>query len=110
MPYEENDYSALGDERPGLLARLVRLNRYLFALLILPISMFSLWPPRNEEQKQRQGVETLLKSREALRQEVAYRRHRLELIKNDTDYLEAMARDRLQLQKDGETIVRFDKE
>jgi len=50
----------------------------------------------------------LEEERGALRTERAQLRQKMDLIQKDPDYLEVMARDRLQMQKDGEIILRFE--
>ena len=46
--------------------------------------------------------------RDAKKEELSRKEQKSDLIKNDPEYLEVMARDRLQLQKDGEKVFRFE--
>ena len=110
MPYEEMGYDPINEERPSLLARLVRLNRYIFVLLVIPISWLAWRPPFEQEQERLEAVHQLEMKRDTAREKADRLKQKLELIKTNPDYLEIVARDRLHLQKDGETIVRFENE
>jgi hypothetical protein len=110
MPYQDDDVEALSDERPSLFAFGGRMMRYLAALMLLPISLFTFWPPLNDEKMGREIVQHLKVRRDTLRAQAGANRQKLELLRTDPEYLEIMARDRLQLHKEGETIVRFDNE
>ena len=110
MPYEEIGIDPFVPERPSLLARLVRMNRYMLALLILPISLFTFWPPYREERAQQEVVRQRTVTKNALKKEADLLKLKLDLIKNDPEYLEITARDRLSMQKEGETVVQFHNE
>ena len=110
MAYEDFGFDQPEEERPSILARLVRLNRYIAVLLIIPLAALAWWPPFKEEA----GVHDIVVALEAKRDEAKAKtdrlREKLDLIKTNPEYLEIMARDQLHLQKDGETIVRFENE
>jgi len=108
MPYEEYGYELPAGERPGLLAGLVRMNRYLIFLLIIPAGVIYFWPPLAQKEKAEADLVALVAQRDSLKSDMALLEQKLDLIRNDSDYLEVMARDRLHLQKDGEVILRFD--
>jgi cell division protein FtsB len=111
MLYEEEiEYDALERERPSLLARLVRLNRYVLGLLILPISLFTFWPPYQQERTLQALVRQRAATRDELKKKDDLLKLKLDLIKNDPEYLEITARDRLSMQKEGETVVQFHNE
>jgi len=95
-------------ERSRFLSGMVKLNRYLLALLIIPAGLIYFWPPFDDQKAALARLEALTTERDALKESAAVMEQKLDLIKNDPDYLEAMARDRLHLQKDGEVIVRFE--
>jgi cell division protein FtsB len=113
MSLEEFGYDdAPAADRPNFFERvvrlLVRLNRYLLALLIIPIAVVYFRPPREEQQVAREQLAALTARRDELQKEALRLHTKLELIKTDPAYLETMARDRLNLQKDGEIILRFE--
>jgi cell division protein FtsB len=108
MPHEEYGYDLPSSERPGIFTRLVKLNRTLLFLLIIPAGIIYFWPPLKEQEAARQQLDTLVMQRDGLKADAALLQQKLDLIKNDPEYLEVMARDRLHLQKDGEIILRFE--
>ena len=96
--------------RPSLWKRLARLMEVvIYALLVLAVvKLFGPELERREElvaEKQRlEGIRDEKESQAVrLRQE-----HRL--LKTDKDYLETVARDRLNLQREGEHVVRIERE
>jgi cell division protein FtsB len=97
-------------ERPSLLQSLVRMNRYALLLLLVPAGVIYFWPGAEwkRQESAKQTLTELTTQRDALAQKVARLERKLELIKNDPEYLETMARDRLSLQKDGEIILHFE--
>ena len=105
---DEIGYAMPAAERPGLLARLVKLNRYLLLLLLIPLGLIFFWPPYQEQEHARLRLDQLELQRDAFQDKAARLRKKLELIRTDPAYLETMARDRLHLQKDGEVILRFE--
>lgn len=109
MSYTEYGSELIDDERPSLLARGGRIMRYLAFLCLLPISLFSFWPPYQEEHTQGGIVQGLIKQRDELHGQLIAQKQKLEFMR-DPEYLEIIARDRLHLQKEGETIVHFENE
>lgn len=108
MPTEEFGFEGPEQDRPNFLGRLVRLNRYLLALLVIPVALLYFRPPVKEQEEARQRLADLASHRDQLKAEAERLQRKLELIKSDPEYLESMARDRLNLQKDGEIILRFE--
>ncbi len=108
MPPEEIGYAIPAAERPGILSRLVRMNRYLMLLLLVPAGLIYFSPPYRELEDARRHLGELQQERDARRGIKSRKEEKLELIKNDPEYLEVMARDRLRLQKDGEMVFRFE--
>jgi cell division protein FtsB len=108
MPSEEIGYAIPAAERRGVLTGLVRLNRYALLLLIIPFGIIGFWPPYKDLEHARQRLGELELQRDTYKVKAASLEKKLELIKNDPEYLEVMARDRLQLQKDGEKVFRFE--
>jgi cell division protein FtsB len=102
--------TAAAAPRPSLWKRLSRLMEVvIYALLVLAVvKLFGPELERREElvaEKQRlEGIRSEKESQAVrLRQE-----HRL--LKTDKDYLETVARDRLNLQREGEHVVRIERE
>ena len=99
-----------GAERSSLLQSLVRQNRYALLLLLVPAGVIYFWPgPEWKRQEAvKQNLSELTSRRDALAHKVEKLEKKLELIKNDPEFLETMARDKLSLQKDGEIILHFE--
>src|SRR5436190_4576801 len=95
MP-EEIGYAIPAAERPGILARLVRMNRYLLLLLFPVAGVIFFRPPYAELEHAQQRLREKEVVRDTLKERAARQEQKLELIKNDPEYLEDMARDRLQ--------------
>lgn len=108
MPSEEIGYTIPAAERPGVLSRLVKLNRYAILLLIPAFGIVGFWPPFAALEDARQRLSELELQRDTYKDKATRLEQKLDLIKNDPQYLEVMARDRLQLQKDGEKVFRFE--
>jgi hypothetical protein len=108
MPPEEIGYAIPAAERSGILARLVKLNRYLLLLLIIPAGIIGFWPPYKALEEARQHLSAKELVRDVKADVKSGKERKLELINNDPEYLEVVARDRLQLQKDGEKVFRFE--
>ena len=105
---EEIGYAIPAAERGGILSRLVRLNRYLALLLIPAFGIIGFWPPYKDLEHARQRLSELELQRDTYKEKATRMQQKLHLIKTDPQYLEVMARDRLQLQKDGEKVFRFE--
>ncbi len=109
MAYQDDNFDADSPrERSGVLGALVSMNRYLLALLIVPAGLLCFWPPFKEQQAARAKLVVLEQQRDAKKEKVDILDQKLGLIRDNPEYLEAMARDRLHLQKDGEVILRFE--
>ncbi|TLD70660.1 hypothetical protein FEM03_10100 [Phragmitibacter flavus] len=105
---EDFDVEQSQTGRSKLLSGLVKVNRYLLALLIVPAGLIYFWPPFEDQKVALEKLDGLTVQRDSMKARAALMEQKLELIQKDEDYLEAMARDRLHLQKDGEVIVRFE--
>jgi cell division protein FtsB len=95
-------------ERRGFLSGLVRLNRYALLLLIIPFGVIGFWPDYKHLDQKRQRLGDTEQLRDSKKEELTRNQKKLDLINNDSEYLEVVARDRLQLQKDGEKVFRFE--
>ena len=94
--------------RSSLLARATAVNVLLLVAMVVPFTVLAFRPPAAEEEAQRRLLRELEGRRDQLVREKARLRRKSELIQQDPGYLELMARDRLQMQKDGEVIFRFE--
>lgn len=88
-----------------------RLNRLLALLLVVAgvLVLASLFLPRYKQLRQsRAEIETLQQQANEQKSVLAKNTREVNLLKTDPAYLETVARDRLDLMKPGETIVRFE--
>lgn len=86
---------------------LVRAGKFALLLVILAAA-HAFFAPRLEEKLELQlKVAALKRERDLLRDERDKRLRKVDWIRNDADYLEVAARDRLHLQKEGEYIIRL---
>lgn len=88
-----------------------RLNRVLRALLLLAcvLVIVSLFLPRYKQLAQsRSEIELLQAQVNDQKLLLAKQTREVNLLKTDATYLETIARDRLDLMKPGETVVRFE--
>jgi cell division protein FtsB len=106
------DYSGYGDFRDRREATIwQRLNRVLRALLFIAIWLIvvSLFVPPYNKLKQIRGdtdrLQSLVNEQKTL---LARQTREINLLKTDPTYLETIARDRLDLMKEGETIFRLE--
>ena len=88
-----------------------RLNRILLVLLIIAIwlvivSLFV--PPYKKLMQSRTEIDNLLRQVSEQQNLLARQTHEVTLLKTDMSYLETIARDRLDLMKEGETIFRLE--
>lgn len=106
------DYTGYGDFRERREATVwQRLNRVLRALLFLAvwlviISLFV--PPYNQLKKSRAAIDKLQGLVTDQKVLLARQTREVSLLKSDMTYLETIARDRLDLMKEGETIFRLE--
>ena len=85
----------------------VRVGKFVLVLLIVPSILVFFRPRLTEQDALVAKVASLKRDRDHLRDERDKRVRRVDWIKNDDAYLEIEARDRLDLQKEGEFIIRF---
>ena len=88
-----------------------RLNRILFVLLIIAIwlvivSLFV--PPYKKLMQSRTEIDNLQQQVNEQQSLLARQTREVTLLKTDLNYLETIARDRLDLMKEGETIFRLE--
>jgi cell division protein FtsB len=106
------EYSGYGDFRERREATIwQRLNRVLRVLLFVAISLIivSLFvPPYNKLKQSRGDVDRLQALVNEQKMLLARQTREVNLLKTDPTYLETIARDRLDLMKEGETIFRLE--
>ncbi len=95
------------EEKPGWLMWGTWLNLALLLVLIVPFLFLKFRPPLAAERAEQQKVDEKVAERDAKQAERDHLQLKYDLIRKDKDYLEIMARDRLEMQKDGEVILKF---
>jgi cell division protein FtsB len=88
-----------------------RLNRILFTLLFLAVwlGIISLFvPPYKQLQAARSELDTLQAQRDQQKMLLTRANREVNWLKTDPAYLETIARDRLDLMKEGETVFRLE--
>jgi cell division protein FtsB len=87
------------------------LNRFLFTLIVLTVAAlvgYRFLPEVSKRREQQERVEQLKVEVEKERQLLVLNTRKKELLNYDAEYLGLVARDRLDLMKEGETIYRLD--
>ncbi|MFL6583621.1 MAG: FtsB family cell division protein [Chthoniobacterales bacterium] len=106
------DYPGYGDFRARREATLwQRLNRALRVLLVIAVWLviISLFLPRYKQLTQSRGqIDSMQAQVNEQKMVLARQTREVNLLKTDPGYLETIARDRLDLMKEGETIFRFE--
>jgi cell division protein FtsB len=100
------------DEEDGRLDIWQRLSRVLFAVFLLALmggalSMF--WPQLDRHRELDAQLTRLTVERDEAQARRDLLASRLEWLRTDANYLETIARDRLDLYRDGEFIIRIDR-
>ena len=86
----------------------LKVARFVLLLLTIPVVYVLCDNPMDKQAAMRGKLEQLQGERDVLKSDRDKLLRRMEWIKNDNDYLEMAARDRLNLQKEGEYILRFE--
>ena len=106
------DHSGYGDFRARREASIwQQLNRVLRALLVLAflLVIVSLFIPQYKKLTQSRGeIDGLQAQVTEQKMQLARQTRKVSLLKTDSSYLETIARDRLDLMKEGETIFRLE--
>ena len=94
---------------PGsnLWQRLTTLVKLLLVAAMIPALLMAFWPEWQSRERIDADVDSLRQQVDALEQRREDLTNELEWLQNDREYLEAVARARLHLAHEGETIVRF---
>jgi cell division protein FtsB len=88
-----------------------RINKVLAALVVLGVFLgiaVMFYPVWQKQQEMRARVASLTAAKNEKTAQLAAARRELHLLKNDPEYVETIARDRLNLMKPGETIFRVE--
>jgi len=103
------EYAELRARRnTGLLNAINRLLKFLIFVVLIVLGICTFVPQINKKRETEQRIEQL-KAEVAKQTELLARRKREEdLLKNDPQYLETIARDKLDVMKEGETIIRIE--
>ena len=105
-PFQEEESELVG---PDIWQRLSKVTMALIFLCVVGAALRLFIPEiekRNQLERQAQRYEKLSAEKSA---RVAQLQKEYDLLKNDPEYFEAIARDRLDLAKEGETIIRLDR-
>lgn len=108
--YEEDDFVVRRRRRnePDFWHRINRVLQFLVVagfLLTVGVMFYPVWHKQQDMRLRVLALETELKDKTASLQS---RQNELDLLRNDREYLETVARDRLNLMKPGETIFRIE--
>lgn len=98
----------LHQETKGIVSTLIRVVMILIVLAVVVVLISLFLPELRSRREQAAKVEKLKKQVEQQKTTLALRNKQIELLKNDPSYLEIIARDKLDLMKEGETILRLD--
>jgi len=88
-----------------------RINKVLTALVVLGVFLgigVMFYPVWHKRQDMRARVAALTQEKAEKSAQLASARRELDLLKNDPEYVETVARDRLNVMKPGETIFRVE--
>lgn len=104
-----SDYGDFRDRpQPGVWHSLNRLLILLIVLVGILLIAFPFVTELKSQQEQAARVEQLKAEVQKQKDLLTQRTREVELLKNDPAYLEMMARDRLDVMKDGETVYRLE--
>lgn len=108
MNYQELRAS---ESRPGWefwMRAVLKVARFVLLLLVVPVIYVLCDNPMDTQLAMRARLEQLKIERDSLKENRDKLLRRMEWLKNDNAYLETAARDRLNLQKEGEYVLRFE--
>jgi cell division protein FtsB len=108
--YEEDDFIVKRRRRnePDFWHRINRVLQVLVVagfLLTVGVMFYPVWQKQNDMRLRLLGLEAERTEKSA---ELAKSQRQLDLLRNDREYLETIARDRLNVMKPGETIFRIE--
>ncbi len=92
----------------GWMRAFLKVARFVLLLLVVPVIYVLCDNPMDEQLAMRTKLDQLKQQRDVLKDDRDKLLRRMEWLKNDDAYLEMAARDRLQMQKEGEYVLRFE--
>jgi flagellar biosynthesis/type III secretory pathway M-ring protein FliF/YscJ len=110
MSYQEiHGHQVIPEQRTDKVLRwAVRVGRGVLVLLVFGAVLSGFKQPMNEQNALREKIRGLKEQSASLQMERDKRLRRLNWIQTDEGYLEMEVRDRLNLQKNGEYVLRFE--
>lgn len=87
--------------------RLTAVVKVLLVVAMIPALLMAFWPEWQNRERMEDRVGELRQRADELEQRHEQLTNELEWLQNDREYLEAVARARLHLAHEGETVVRF---
>lgn len=104
-----NDYSEFRERhQQGVWHSLNRLMIALIAFAVVTLIVCAFLPELKLQREQNGRLDQLRADITRQKNLIAQRTREVDLLKNDPTYMETIARDRLDLMKEGETVFRFD--
>ena len=85
-----------------------RLLSILIAFVIITLIIGSFLPELRRQKEQASRLEDLKKEIATQKALLAQRTREVDLLKNDPEYVATQARDKLDMMKEGETVIRFE--
>ena len=95
-------------KQEGVWHYLNRLLAILIVFAVITLIICAFLPELRREREQVSRLEELKKEIEAEKAVLSQRTQQVDLLKNDRGYVEVLARDRLDLMKEGETVFRLE--
>ncbi|MBE2285824.1 MAG: hypothetical protein IAE77_20355 [Prosthecobacter sp.] len=110
MNYRELRVSEPQSRWESWVRAVLKVGRFTLVLLVVPVVYVLCDNPIDEQLVMRTRLDQIRVERDTLKAERDKLLRRMEWIKGDNAYLETAARDRLNLQKQGEYVLRFEEE
>ncbi len=100
---------AYATSKPDVWQRMSRVMEVFLYVLILAAILRLFWPEVEKQRALNTELSEIEQIKEAREARVADLRQEYELLKSDREYLETIARDRLDMARDGEHIIRIER-
>ncbi|MCB1230127.1 MAG: septum formation initiator family protein [Verrucomicrobiae bacterium] len=100
---------AYAPQKPDLWQRMSRVMEVFLYLLILAAILRIFWPEVEKQRTLNSELSEIERQQAEREARVADLRQEYELLKSDREYLETVARDRLDLSREGEHIIRIER-
>ena len=112
--FQDPDNSPFGETgfedefgKPDFWQRMSRIMEVLIYILCLGGAIKLFWPEVERQDELNSQLDSIQSVEAAKQEQVAALRQKYELLKGDREYLETVARDRLNLAREGEYVVRI---